>query len=131
MFNLHVIAGRLGRDPELKYAQSGTAICKFSVATTDSVKKGDSWESETEWHNVVCFGNTAESCSKFLKKGSLALIQGKKKTNEYTTKEGEEKRFVELVAHQVRFLDTKATQEKPESVAEKLTVDDEDNDLPF
>jgi single-stranded DNA-binding protein len=48
----------LGKEPETKYAQSGLQIANFSLATTDSVKKGDEWENKTEWHNVTCFGKT-------------------------------------------------------------------------
>ncbi len=149
--NKVMILGRLGRDPELKYAPSGTAICSFSVATSESVKKGDSWEDKTEWHNIVVFGNTGESCSKFLKKGSLCFVEGRIQTRSYQDKDGNDRYKTEIIAGSVKFLDVKENATTPgernsnqgastpaetskfnKTVSSTLTnVSEEDDDLPF
>lgn len=139
MINKVTLIGTLGRDPELAYANSGTAICKFSMATTEKVRKGDNWEDETMWHNVVVFGKVAENCSKFLEKGSKAYIDGKIKYGEYTNKEGNKVYKTDIIALNVKFLDSKKKSEKlrPEPQNEQLNkqmqMDDDDSqdDLPF
>lgn len=105
--NKAIILGRLGRDPELKYSRNQVATCKFSVATSDSVKTQNGYDERTEWHNIVVFGNQAENADKFLRKGSLVLVEGRIKTNEYTDKSGVKKRFTQIIADIVRFLDSK------------------------
>lgn len=102
MVNKAIIVGRLGRDPELKYTTDGVAICNFSVATTEKWKDNE----KTEWHRVVCFKRTAELCGEYLTKGSLAYIEGKLQTREWE-KEGEKRYTTEIVAFQVKFLDSK------------------------
>ena len=140
MINKVTLIGTLGRDPELAYANSGTAICKFSMATTEKVRKGDNWEDETMWHNVVVFGKVAENCSKFLEKGSKAYIDGKIKYGKYTNKEGNKVYKTDIIALNVKFLDSKKKSEKlrPEPQQNNQVVaqmdlgpDDDDQDLPF
>ena len=105
--NKVMLLGRLGQDPELVYSQSEVAICKFSVATTESVKKGDSWEEKTDWHNVVCFAKLAENSAKFLKKGSLAFVEGRLQTQKYQDRDGNDRYKTEVIANSVKFLDSK------------------------
>jgi len=105
--NKVILLGRLGKDPEVKYSQSGTAVCTFSMATSESVKKGDEFEDATTWHKIVCFGKLAENCGKFIKKGSKILLEGRIQNREYTDKE-EVKRYIsEVVTNDIKFLDPK------------------------
>jgi len=80
--------GRLGKDPELKYSQSGNAMCLFSIAVSEkwTDKQGEKQES-TEWINCSVFGKQAETSAKFLSKGGLVHISGKFKTRKWE-KEG-------------------------------------------
>ncbi|MCK5350060.1 MAG: single-stranded DNA-binding protein, partial [Desulfobacula sp.] len=69
--NKVMLIGRLGRDPEIRYSQQGTAVVNFSIATSEywtDKNTGDRQE-KTEWHNVVVFGKQAETCEKYLSKG--------------------------------------------------------------
>lgn len=142
--NKVMLLGRLGRDPEKKYTNSGIAVCNFSLATSESVKKGNSWEDKTEWHKIVVFGNQAENVSKFVKKGSLVFVEGRIQSRSYQDKDGNEKFVTEIVSNLIRFLDMKDTADpertyqsggEPSSKSEPtppvVDIDDDDDDLPF
>lgn len=74
MLNKVQIIGRLGRDPELRYSQSGSPVCTLSVATDEGYTDRDGKKVDrTEWHRVVLYSKAAENCNQFLKKGSLVL----------------------------------------------------------
>jgi single-strand DNA-binding protein len=104
--NKVMLIGRLGRDPEMKQTANGMAITKFALATGRKVKKGDVYEDETEWHNVVCFGKTAEFVERYLTKGRQVFVEGRNSTSSYQ-KEGEAtKRYsTDVIADRVDFLD--------------------------
>ena len=133
--NKVMLLGRVGRDPEKKYINSGTAVVNFSLATSESFKKGDAWEEKTEWHKIVAFGNTAENVSKFVKKGSQIFVEGRIQTRSYQDKDGNDKYITEVVAREVKFLDTKEVEGKTDSKPVKAPVvdleKDDDLDLPF
>jgi len=129
--NKVMLLGRLGKDPEKKYVNSGTAVVNFSVATSESFKKGDNWEEKTEWHNIVAFGNTAENASKFLKKGSLVFMEGRIQTRSYQDKDGNNKYITEIVANSVKFLDSKQDTEKVTPKSAPAVDLDDDDDIGF
>ncbi len=145
--NKVMLLGRLGRDPEIKYSASGTAICNLSVATSESIKKGNDFEEKTEWHRVVVFGSQAENASKFLKKGSLVFIEGRIQYRSYQDKDGNDRYTTEIVSNMVRFLDLKdssgqertyqssgnavPSDDKPAKNEEPASIDNEEDDLPF
>ena len=79
--NKVMIIGRLGREPELKYTQSGSPVCTFSVATDESYTDNSGQKVEkAEWHRIVVFQKAAENCSQYLAKGSLVFIEGRLET---------------------------------------------------
>lgn len=145
--NKVMLIGRLGRDPEIRYSSNNTPICNFSLATSERVKRGDSFEEKTEWHRIVVFGNQAENASKFLKKGSQVYVEGKIQSRSYQDKDGNERNIVEIIANSLNFLDTKDNssggqpertyQQNPkEGEAQPQTgnapkFDNEDDELPF
>lgn len=96
--NQVLIVGRLTRDPEMKALPSGTGVTSFSLAT--SFKNKD--KEETEYHNIVIFGKQAENSHKYLKKGQIALVEGRLKTREWE-KEGIKMRTTEIIASRVQF----------------------------
>jgi single-strand DNA-binding protein len=105
--NKVIIVGNLGRDPEVRYAQSGLAICTISVAVTERVKDGaDGWNDATEWFRVTLFGKTAENAGQYLQKGRQVYVEGRLKTDKYTDKEGAERTSVEVIANTIQFLGT-------------------------
>lgn len=108
MLNKVMIIGRLGQDPELKYATTGMPICRFSVATDESYQDRDGQRQErTEWHRVVTFQKQAENCSNYLHKGSLVFVEGSLSTNKWTDQQGQTRYTTEIKAQRVQFLERK------------------------
>jgi len=101
------LLGRLGKDPELKRSQSGTAFCNFSIATTERKKEGDAWVEYTEWHSITTFGKIAENCAQYLKKGSQVAIEGSIRTRKWENKDGETRYSTEIVGSTVEFVANK------------------------
>lgn len=102
--NKVIVVGNLGQDPEVRYSQSGIAICSMSIAVGERVKEGDSWREHTEWVRVVAFGKTAENASEYLKKGRQVYVEGRLRQSSYKDKEGNEKRKTEVNADTLVFL---------------------------
>ena len=103
--NKVIVLGNLGADPEIKYLPSGQAVCDLRIATTESFKdKSDQRQERTEWHKIVVWGKTAENCSKFLRKGQQAYVEGRLQTRSWENKEGVKQYTTEIVADQVVFL---------------------------
>ena len=99
--NRVTLLGRLGRDPKTSDAQ-GLAICRLALATTRRYKGRDGKE-ETEWHNVVVFGKTAEVAQQYLVKGSEAYIEGRLHTRKYTDKQGVERYATEVICESLQL----------------------------
>jgi single-strand DNA-binding protein len=107
--NKVILVGRLGADPEVKTTQSGLAIAKISLATTERVKDKDgNWNESTEWHRITAFGKTAETAGQYLVKGRQIYIEGRLKTSKYTDKNGVEKYSTEVVCERMQFLGSKS-----------------------
>ena len=103
--NRVILIGNLGRDPELRYVQSGQAVTTFSVATNDRWTDRDGKPQErTEWHRVVVWGKQAETCANYLAKGRSVYIEGRLQTREWEDKEGQKRQTTEIVAQTVQFL---------------------------
>lgn len=107
--NKVIIIGRAGKDPELRYATSGDAICNLTVATSESWKDKSTGEKResTEWHKVSMFGKLAEIAGQYLKKGSLVYIEGSLRTRKWTDKDGVERYTTEIRADQMKMLGSK------------------------
>ena len=101
--NRVTLLGRLGRDPKTSDAQ-GLAICRLALATTRRYKGRDGEKKEeTEWHNVVVFGKTAEVAQQYLVKGSEVYIEGRLHTRKYTDKQGVERYATEVVCESLQL----------------------------
>ncbi len=96
--NKVILLGNVGRDPELRYTQNGTAVCNFSLATTERAKIGGEWQDRTEWHSIVAWGRLAETCSNYLAKGSQVYIEGRLRTRKWEDREGNTRYQTEVVA---------------------------------
>lgn len=108
MLNKVQIIGRLGRDPELRYSQSGSPVCTLSVATDEGYTDRDGKKVErTEWHRVVLYSKAAENCNQFLKKGSLVYVEGSLQTRKWQDQQGQDRFSTEIKAQRVQFLDKK------------------------
>lgn len=103
--NKVIILGRLGQDPQLKYLPGGSAVCNFSVATTEKWKDKEGVAQEkTEWHRIQVFGKLAELCNQYLAKGRQALVEGKLQTRSWDDKDGTKRYATEVVAQNVQFI---------------------------
>ncbi|MFM7120895.1 MAG: single-stranded DNA-binding protein [Gammaproteobacteria bacterium] len=107
--NKVILIGNLGRDPETRYAQGGSPVTRFSVATSENWRDRASGESQerTEWHNVVCFGRTAEVAGEYLRKGSKVYIEGSLRTSSWE-QEGQKRFKTEVVVRDLQMLDSRA-----------------------
>ena len=112
--NKAIIIGRVGRDCEVRYAQSGSPFGNFSVATDESYKGKDGQKVEaTEWHNVSCFGKTAEFAGNYVQKGRLVYVEGRIKTEKWTDKDGAEKYTTKIMADRIQLLDKRQDGQQP------------------
>jgi single-strand DNA-binding protein len=104
--NKVILIGNLGRDPEVRYAPSGSAICNVTLATSRQWKDKTSGErqEETEWHRVVFYDRLAEIAGEYLKKGRPVYVEGRLKTRKWTDKDGVERYTTEIVADQMQLL---------------------------
>ncbi|MBG6083021.1 single-stranded DNA-binding protein [Rubrivivax gelatinosus] len=104
--NKVILVGNLGRDPEVRYAPSGSAICNVTIATSRQWKDKTSGErqEETEWHRVVFYDRLAEIAGEYLKKGRPVYVEGRLKTRKWTDKDGVEKYTTEIVAIEMQLL---------------------------
>lgn len=101
-----ILIGNLTKDPELRYTQSQTAVCRFTVAVNDRAKNPNSgeWEDTPSFIPVIVWGRLAENCDKFLSKGRKVAVNGRIKTGSYTNKEGRKVYTTDVVASNVEFL---------------------------
>jgi len=102
------LIGHLGADPKSQKLDNGNLRVSFSMATNDFYrdKNGEKVE-ETEWHNIVAFGKTAEIAEKYLKKGNEVIIRGKLTTRSWDDKEGKKQYMTQIIASQLHLLDKK------------------------
>jgi single-strand DNA-binding protein len=142
--NKVILLGRLGKDPEMRYAPSGTAIASFSMATNHSQKVNDEWVDKTEWHNLVAFGKKAEIAGEYLKKGREVYIEGRLQTSSWEDQQGQKKYKTEIVVLDLQMvgpkgdIDQSAAPESTSQPAQSSTpppppepAAEEEDDLPF
>ena len=141
--NKVILMGNLGKDPETRTLESGTVMCRFSIATTETFKnRSGERTSHTEWHNIVLWRGLAEVASKYLNKGDRVLIEGRIRTRSWEDKESGQMRYsTEILADQMQMMgsnkkaentaDTNLTQEaNANSFVEESPTTTEEN-LPF
>lgn len=132
MYHSITILGNLGKDPEMRFTPSGSAVCSFSVATSRSYTKNEEKVKETVWFRVTTWGKLAEICNEYLKKGSKVLVVGRLIPDLTTggprtweASDGSTKASFEINAQEVKFL-------SPKGVAKETSQDDNGVDeIPF
>ncbi len=99
------LIGNLGQDPEIVNLENGSKLAKFSIATSDSYKNAEGQKVEdTQWHNIVAWGKTAEIVENYLAKGKQVAIEGKLTHRSYETKEGEKRYITEVRCNELLML---------------------------
>lgn len=108
MYNKVLLIGNLGRDPEVRHTNSGQPVANLRVATSRRYKDRDgNWSEQTEWHDVVCFGRTAETAGQYLRKGSRVFVEGRLQTRSWEDREGKKQYRTEVVAEALKFMDSR------------------------
>jgi single-strand DNA-binding protein len=141
--NKAIIVGRMGQDPEVRYAANGNAVANLSIATSKKYQGNE----ETEWHRIVCFGKLATVCQEWVKKGDLIGIEGEIRTRKWQDQSGHDRYSTEIICHNLNMLGSKNTntaaprepaQERPAtqtpaqaSESEAAPLDDGFDDIPF
>ena len=142
--NKAIVLGNIGRDPEVRYSASGSAVCNLSIATTRKWKSKDGEaQEETEWHRVVLYDRLAEVADEYLGKGSAVYVEGRLKTRKWQDKDGIDRYTTEIVGEHMQMLggrDSAQTAQKPAAqkpaaqkpAAKKAdSFDSMDDDIPF
>jgi single-strand DNA-binding protein len=107
--NKVILVGTVGKDPEVKYFQSGDAYCTVSVATNESWKdKNGEKQERTEWHRVKFTRKLAEIVGEYVKKGHQIYVEGSLRTEKYTDKQGIERYSTDVVANEMQMLGSKS-----------------------
>lgn len=137
--NKVILVGNLGKDPQVRYLDSGVAVANFSLATTENYKNKEGERvSQTEWHNVVLWRGLAEVAEKYLKKGASVYVEGRIRTRKWEDKEGVTRYSTEILGDNMTMLGGKTTSEdlvEGEIVSKDVSQDQnqssEKDDLPF
>lgn len=120
--NRATLVGRLGKDPEVRYAPGGDAIANITLATSETWKdKSGERQERTEWHRVSMFGRLGEIAGEYLKKGSLIYIEGRIQTRKWQDKDGLDRYTTEIIANEMKMLGP-----KPGSSGGDTSYDDHD-----
>ena len=99
-FNRITLVGNLVRDPEIRYINSGAAVCKFSLAVNRRTKQ----QEETDFIDCVAWDKLAETCNTYLKKGSNVLVEGRLVIRSYDDKDGNKRKATEVVINTMQML---------------------------
>ena len=129
-----VLFGRLTRDPELRYTTGGTAVATLSMAVNRRIKRGDNWEDEVSYFDVVTFGRRAETCSEYLKKGREVLVDGDLVQRRWETSDGQKRSKVEINANNVHFVGGRGDEGGSANVGSTENAGPppiDDDDIPF
>jgi single-strand DNA-binding protein len=106
MINKVTLIGNLGADPELRTIESGATVASFGLATNENYKdKNGEWQTQTEWHNIVLWRESADRAASQLKKGMMVFVEGKISYRKFTDKDGVERKTTDIVASSFRMLE--------------------------
>ena len=104
--NKVIILGNVGRDPEVRYTQNGTAVANFSIATSEVYggRDGGERKEQTEWHNIVCWGRQAEIAGQYVKKGRQLYVEGRLQTRDWVDPQGVKHYRTEIICRSFQLL---------------------------
>lgn len=131
--NKVMLIGMLGKDPGVRYAQTGTAFANFSLATGEKFKnKSGEYEERTEWHNITLAGKLAEIAGSYLSKGSQVYIEGRIQTRKWQDKDGNDRYTTEIFGEKLVMLGGKKKEESGASAPPPASAPEFDiDDVPF
>lgn len=131
--NKVTLLGNVGRDPEIKFTGSGTAVANFSIATSERFKdKSGQWQDRTEWHTLVAYARTAEIVRDYVQKGSKLYIEGRLQTRSWDDKEGRKVYRTEIIVTEIALLSGREErQSEPARRDDFGSQDIDDYSIPF
>ena len=113
MFNRIILIGRLTRDPEIRYTPTGVAVATIPIAVNSRYRQGEDLREETLFIDAVAFGKQAETCTQYLNKGRMVLVEGRLRERRWEH-EGQKRTKVEVIANNIRFLSKRESTDSPE-----------------
>lgn len=140
--NKVILIGNVGKDPDVRYLDSGVAVATFSLATTErgyTLQNGTQVPERTEWHNIVLWRGLAQTAEKYVRKGDKLYIEGKIKSRSYDDQNGIKRTIVEIFADNMEMLTPRgaaqgqpvaASQVAPQAAPQAVVAETTD-DLPF
>lgn len=137
--NKVILIGNVGRDPEVRYLDSGVAVATFTLATSErgyTLQNGTQVPERTEWHNIVLWRGLAEVAEKYVRKGDKLYIEGKLRTRSYDDQNGVKRYVVEIFADNMEMLSAPrqggaAPMGTPAPQAQSVAAPQPDGDMPF
>lgn len=120
--NKAILSGNVGKEPQLKYTNSGKAVLSFSMATKDKFNDKEI----TGWHNIVVWGPRAEKAGQLLKKGDRVFVEGRITNRSWDDKDGNKRYTTEIVAESIDYLNKGSSVEADQTEQQPIT-----DDLPF
>ena len=105
--NKVILLGNLGKDPDFKYLQNGTAVTTFSMAINRNVKDGDGWKEQTEWVRCVAWEKQAETIGTYVKKGNQLYVEGRLQTREWNDNDNVKRYTTEIVVQEFNLIGSK------------------------
>jgi len=135
--NKVILVGRLGKDPEVRYTGSGTAVASFTMATSvNFTNKNGEKTDNTEWHRIVAFGKLGEICGEYLAKGKQIYIEGRLQTREWADRDGNKRWTTEIVAQNMQMLGAASDRVRSDATDNAPPVSDvpdvgTEDDVPF
>ncbi len=137
MVNKVILIGNLGRDPEVRSTPSGQTVASFSLATSRRWRDRDgNRQEQTEWHNIVCWGRSAEIAGQYLTKGKQVYVEGRLQTRSWEDKQSGEKKYrTEVICENFQMLGQRSDQEGGGRSSGGRSSDEDfsgnDDDIPF
>ena len=138
--NKVILIGNVGKDPDVRYLDSGVAVATFSLATTErgyTLQNGTQVPDRTEWHNIVLWRGLAQTAEKYVHKGDKLYIEGKIRSRSYDDQNGVKRTIVEIFADNMEMLTPRGASQPQAQVApaqqlvQQPVSEDPAGDLPF
>ena len=128
--NKVILLGRLGADPEIRYASGGSAVANFNMATSTNLTDKNGQKTErTELHRIVVFGKLAEICGEYLEKGKQVYIEGRLRTRDWEDRDGNKRKTTEVVVTSMQMLGDSSDHPEPRAESQPESINDDD--VPF
>jgi single-strand DNA-binding protein len=136
--NLIILIGHVGKDPDVRNFDNGGKVANFTLATSERyTDRAGEQKEDTQWHNIVVAGKSADFVEQYIGKGRLLYVKGKLRYRKYTTNDGTERSIAEILAREVRALDKADNTSGQQAAAPQAqaqyeeSLEPQTDDLPF